>query len=420
MQKKIAALAVALLTAGGALVASAPATATADGPDVCVPAAAWTETVVVEEARTETVEHPAVGEPTIPNPDYVPATEAQGEPTIPNPDYQPPRTETVVVTPAVPEVPEESHTDYTYEKHVWVLTWVGTGKTSVHHNDKGAYYAEGVVRWIKVGEAKHVTREYVPPVDAVTEEREIPAVGEPTIPNPDYVPAKEAQGEPTIANPDYVPPRTETVEHPAVTEQVEHQAVQCRDGVSLTVVARCYDAQAGIAFRIDNATGGPLTVKPGPQSSVTWDEVTIEPGGTFSRVDTLHSTTGEAGRVVAAVRNAGGAWTVTGRYSAIECETSTPPTEPEPTEPAPVVPPVTTPPTTGSPAPAPVIVAPTPVAKQAATTAADDVDAAENGETYNALASTGWDADRVVMAAVALLLLGGVLVAARGGFRRKV
>lgn len=404
ISRALAAVAVAAITAGGAFVASAPATATEPVEGVCVPAAASTETVVVTEAWVQTIEHPAVGPETIPNPDHQPGTAPVGEPTIPNPDYQPPRTETVVVTPAVPEVPEESHTDYTYEKHVWALTWVGTGKTSVHHNDKGDYYAQGVVRWIKVGETKHVTREYAPPVDAVTEERQYPAVGEPTIPNPDYVPGRDAVGEPTIPNPDYVAPRTERIEHPAVTREVKHEAVTCADDVALTVTARCYDGQAGIAVRVDNGTGAALTVRSGPGSAVTWPAAEVAAGASFYQAFLSGADAVADGRVVVALRNDGGAWTRTARYTAVECETSAPPVEPEP-GPAPEpssAPPV--PPVTGS-APAPVtvqqVVAPQPQ---------DDVEAAENGETYSALASTGANPAALVVTALVVLALGWIIV----------
>jgi hypothetical protein len=397
MNRMLAALAAAAIVTGGAVAASAPATAQ-DEVGVCVPVAASTETVVVEPAWEETVNHPAVGEPTIPNPDYVPE-----------------RTETVVVTPAVPEVPEESHVDYTYEKHVWIITWVGTGQTKVHHSDKGAYYAEGVVRWIKTGETRHVTQEYVPGRDAVTEEVTHPAVGEPTIPNPDYVPGADPVGEPTIPNPDYVPPRSEVVQHDAVTEQAEHPAIQCRDDVAVTVLTRCYDGEAGIVVRVDNGTGAPLTVRSGPTSSVTWSAVDVEPGASLFRTFLQGSAALPDGKVVVALRNAGGYWTVTERYAALDCAVTPDTEEPgaeEPPSAEPVDDDVVTAPSTKPSASLVTTPRQQPALQPAVVNPADEVDAAENGETYDAaLATTGASPVGIVASTIALLVIGTFVVA---------
>lgn len=168
LMKRLSALTVAGALLGTGLVAAAvaPASATVSYTgEVCVPS----------DERTETIEHPAVGEPTlvVGNPDYVPAkpsvpaVPAVGEPTltIDNPDYVP-------AVPGTPGVPA-----------------VGEPTVEVENPD------------------------YVPGTDEIPG---VPAQGEPTInvPNPAYVPAvpaipaKPAVGEPTIVipNPDYVAP----------------------------------------------------------------------------------------------------------------------------------------------------------------------------------------------------------------------
>ena len=191
MKKAYPSCLAAALVAGG-LLFSAPTAATAapvDSFGVCVPS----------DEKTTTVEHPAVGEPTIvvPNPDYVPAVPevpgvpAVGTPTIivDNPDYVP----AVPGTPGVPAIGEPTvevpNPDY-------VPAIPGTDAVPA------------------VGEPTITVPnpEYVPAVPATPG---TPAIGEPTIEieNPEYVPAvpaipaKPAVGEPTIVvpNPDYVP-----------------------------------------------------------------------------------------------------------------------------------------------------------------------------------------------------------------------
>lgn len=281
MKKFIPTCIATTLVAGGLLLAPTAASATEmdyDSFGICTPA----------EAHTETVDHPAVGEPTIivDNPDYVaptytdawteqvPAsyTPAVGEPTIDveqdNPDY----------VEAVAEVPEISHTDYHSEKYIvdvpgqdavyedqvtereykqWHIFdgwqykwfpadvdpgwWIATGNVKTEsvlvqdaieeqgHMEHQTTHEQPGGDWTVTGTEKHITQEYVPGS---------PAQGEPTI----WV---------TIDNPDYVAPvyvPAHEVEHPAVytppvgeeqievdnedyvaawTETIEHEAVVC-------------------------------------------------------------------------------------------------------------------------------------------------------------------------------------------------
>lgn len=158
-----------LLAGAGLAITAAPASAH-------TPAASATcEAIAISATAYET--KPASGEPTIPNPDYVPAipgTPAVGEPTIviDNPDYVP-ATDPVTVTE--------------YEWRGIFDNW-GT----IWSTDR-PYFG-----WWKTGQER-----------VVETHPGTPAVGEPTItvPNPDYVPSTDpvpAQGEPTIPNPEYV------------------------------------------------------------------------------------------------------------------------------------------------------------------------------------------------------------------------
>ena len=172
MFRKITTGAVALLIAGaGVAFTAVPASAH-------TPAASATcEAITISATKYET--KPASGEPTISNPDYVPAvpsTPAVGEPTltIDNPDY-------------VPAAEATYATEYLYKQII-------TGKTKWLDS---LTWNPGI-GWYYAGETREV--EATPATDAV---------GEPTIviDNPDYIAATEgtpAQGEPTMPNPEYV------------------------------------------------------------------------------------------------------------------------------------------------------------------------------------------------------------------------
>lgn len=407
MRKSLAALVVALITAGGAVAASAPAAATEPG-GVCVPAAAWTETI------------PPVGEPTvtIPNPDYVPAQDAVGDPTIeqPNPDYVP-------GTDAVgPETIEQPNLDYVpaqdaqyvteYEHRHMILAWKVRWTRGEHPG----------LGWVATGATRDV--EVSPAQDAIGD----PTV---TVPNPDYQPAQPPQGEPTITvpNPDYQPPREaigdEKIEVPNDAYQegrtVEHDAVTCQDDVTAQVSARCLDGTAYLAVRVDNGTGGPLTIR----SDLTGTH-DVAAGATFTQAYNQRTDTLDRGRVFLALRNEGGAWNETLRYGALSCEVTPPtdkPTE-EPSAPvdepsAPVEGPTDEPTPDVAPVSNPVTVPADdePVAEPVAATSPNpvqrQVDAAESGETYESLASTGTSAGGLALAGSLAAAVGVLLVAAR-------
>lgn len=251
-----------------ALLSASPASAAE-----CTPAAAWAEQVEVTPAvPAHTITIPgadAVGEPTIQvevaNPDYVaptytpgywahiPATytPGKGEKSIPNPDYVPAWDEPVDGT-------DDQTVVDGYEKFTWHNPyaepttpppgsyWKSSGITQ---DAKGAtpdtilHQGNGNGSWFYYRTVSHI----LPGTPASTVHHD--AVGEPTIPNPAYVPPvyvaahdewvkpvyTPAVGEKTITvtrdNPDYIPavPATtvDVAAVPAVTDTVHHDAVTC-------------------------------------------------------------------------------------------------------------------------------------------------------------------------------------------------
>lgn len=161
------------LTVTGAILAASLVTG------IALPASAQTEECVPREAYTETINHPAVGEPTI---------------TVDNPDY-------------VPGTPEQTVADG-YMK--W--NWTGGGKSE----PSGPPPASG---WHAVGKTSD-TKGDTPGVIHKGKGKGSWFYFEPLT---KVIPGTPAQGEPTITvvNPDYVPPKTETIEHEAVTCDTE-------------------------------------------------------------------------------------------------------------------------------------------------------------------------------------------------------
>lgn len=159
MKKSIAASIAALLIAGGIALA-APASATQTPPTECVPADAW----------TEVINHPAVGEPTIPNPAYVPE---------------------VIYVPAV------THTEYKFvhKSDIFALNpkWSADPEWNAETNPES-------VGWVKTEDTRQVI--------------DVPEV-----------PGSPAVGQPTIDNPEYVPAYDETIEHPAVVCEEDPEPV---------------------------------------------------------------------------------------------------------------------------------------------------------------------------------------------------
>lgn len=286
MKKFMTLLGAIALAMGMSVMMTAPASATENDTEVCVPSEAWTETVEHEAVGTPTIEvdnpdyiaptyepawtehvpavyTPAVGTPTIEvevtNPDYVPAVEptegtpAVGEPTIQvevnNPDYVEAWTE-------YKDHAAVTHVEYKFVHKFDFFHLNPKWKLDPNWNAEGNPNSKG---WILVGERTVVDSE------AWTETIQHPAVGTPTIwvtiDNPDYVPAvpatpgSDAVGTPTIIvtqdNPDYVAPTyvaAYDIVHPAVytppvgdktividnpdyvparVEVIEHEAVEC-------------------------------------------------------------------------------------------------------------------------------------------------------------------------------------------------
>lgn len=194
IKKIAAAFAVALTTA---LLVPTVASAT----EVCVPKDAW----------TETVEHPAVGTPTITidNPDYVPATEGYYT-TEENPDY-------------VPATPDQTVADG-FMKWNWTGAKVGPQgqippaagwhQVGVTNDSKGA--TPDTIIHQGNGHKSYFYFQSLYKVIPGT-----PAQGEPTIEV--WHDGTPAIGEPTIEveNPDYVAPWTETIQHEAVVCEPE-------------------------------------------------------------------------------------------------------------------------------------------------------------------------------------------------------
>ena len=213
-------------------------------------AALATEACTPSDAWTETIEHEAVGEPTIviENPDYVPATEGYYT-TEDNPDYVP-ATDGYYTTednpdyvPATPDTTETVHHDavthleWKYTKHggygfIWVnnntfkyIDQYGNGSNS--KPNKGWYYertqhTRTVVdceAWDEVITIPGTPAQGEPTIQVWHDGT--PAQGEPTIQV--WHDGTPAQGEPTIEveNPEYIPAWTETIEHEAVVCPVD-------------------------------------------------------------------------------------------------------------------------------------------------------------------------------------------------------
>lgn len=229
----------------------------------CTPTPAWSESVTITPAQPAV---PAQGEPTltIDNPNYVPPIPgspevpershvvhhpAQGEPTITiaNPDYRP-----AVEHGGTPDRTIHhdavTHVEWKYVRHGgYGERWLpnddfkyvdADGNGSNSKPRYGAYY-ERTQKTRTVVDCP-ARDELIPGTPGWTE----PAVGQPTItiPNPDYVPARDevvidqpyqpeigatpAQGEPTLTVPnlEYVAPKPGV---DAVVRVVEHAAVTC-------------------------------------------------------------------------------------------------------------------------------------------------------------------------------------------------
>ena len=277
LKKTLAAVGTAALLTGGLL--AAPAFAE---DEVCTPSEAW----------TETIEHPAipaVGKPVIKNPDYVPASTVEhpavpavGEPTIPNPEYTPEWVETVVVTPGSPEVPAVTHTEWEFKHFV-------TGKTKWKSDPNwNAEWNWESIGWFKTGATKEVVDvPAVPAVEEVTKQVTHPAVGEPTIPNPEYVAEIPAwteeipeQGKKFIKNPDFVP----AVD--AWTETVEHEAVECP-------VTEEPTEEPSEEPTTEEPVETPVVVVPAPQPTVNVTVTPTEVEKTTAVKDTKKADTGE-------------------------------------------------------------------------------------------------------------------------------
>ena len=214
-------LAAALIPLG---VTSASATTGYEG-EVCTPSAAW----------TETIDHPAVGEPTL---------------TVPNPDYVPgiPAVTKDVVHPAVTEQVKheaETHNEYHFAKFTRERTrtfsiygwsaWTDYGAWSKYSPEthtswelstaplgQPAYHSSGDRNWGTVQWERQWQAQYDGQTRTIVDKAEW---WETVVVTPEWTetvevtPAVPAVGEPTkqVPNPDYVEAWTETVEHPAVT-----------------------------------------------------------------------------------------------------------------------------------------------------------------------------------------------------------
>lgn len=159
MKKFIAAITAALLLCLGL---TAPAWA-ADEP--CVPRDAWTETI------------PAVGEPTLPNPDYKPAWT---EDVKHDAEYKTVHHEAV------------THVEYLFKHDKKDKTrWEENPNWNANNNENSlGWYNTGETRTV---EDKAAFDEQVLVKDAWTEKIEHDAVGEETVPNKDYVPERTVE-----------------------------------------------------------------------------------------------------------------------------------------------------------------------------------------------------------------------------------
>lgn len=221
MHKFIRSAVAALLVAGGlSLGAALPAAATEDTA-TCVPKDAW----------VETINHAAVGEPTktIPNPDYVPATDPVTVSTwwnwSPNKDQGP--------FDGPPGFPVDERG-----------TWQGPHTEGGPGQDRTGTYQQGE------GNGSWFHRETVTTPGK-------PAVGEPTL---------------TVPNPDYVPARTETINHPAVVCPPEDPDLLVITPLAPTFTDLCGTAndtidlpdQENVVFDVSENEDGSVTVTATP------------------------------------------------------------------------------------------------------------------------------------------------------------
>lgn len=184
-----------------------------------------------EEETVTTIQHPAIGEPTVTvaNPDYVPAVPGFYS-TVNNPEYvaEVPAYETIVHHEAVVvDHPAIVHTEWKYVKHggpgeIWstsndfkYIKANGEGSNSKPHH--GVYY-ERTSKTQVIVEQEAYTEVISPAWDEVVVIPAIPAIGEPTIEV--WIESVDAIGDSHISveNPDYVP---------AWTEEVIVEAVEC-------------------------------------------------------------------------------------------------------------------------------------------------------------------------------------------------
>lgn len=418
MKKQLAAIgaATALLLGGFTSTAWAETPNDTTSPEVCVPhpaqPAQGEPTIEIDNpdfVPEQYIEHPAEGEPTIPNPDYIPAKDAVYE-TVQHPaEYKTVHHEAEYTTVEHPAV---THTEWEYKHFITQKTkWKADPNWNADWNPHS-------IGWFKTGNTKDVVdtpawSEQVLVKDAWDEEvlvkdawdeevlvsEATPAVGEETIPNPNYkapwTEVKPAIGDPkiTVDNPKYVAPQ---------------DAEDCRDGVTASIQTRCLDGTVYLAIRVDNGTGGPLLIR----SSLTGEQG-IEAGKSFYQSYNQRTDSLDAGRVVVNFKNDGGFWSKVLRYSAIDCEVTPPPAE---------EPPTTTPPTTPTvtpPAVAPIVnITNTPepsVVKETAKTQ-PKLTATQADE----LATTGAEVIAYGGLAAVLIIAGGVMLVTRALHRRNI
>lgn len=416
MKKQLAAIGAATALLLGGFTSTAWAETTNEtSTEVCVPQEAQPAqgepTIEIDNpdyVPEQTIEHPAEGEPTIPNPDYIPAKDAVYE-TVQHPaEYETVHHEAEYTTVEHPAV---THTEYQF-KHFLTgkIKWSSNPNWNADWNlESIGFFKTGVTKevidepaWTEEVLVKEAYDEQVLVKEAWEEEvlvsEATPAVGDETIPNPNYkapwTETKPAVGDPkiTVDNPEYVPAQ---------------EANDCRDGVSTSIQTRCLDGTVYLAIQVDNNTGGPLDIR----SSLTGDH-TIEAGKAFYQSYNQRTDSLEAGRVVMVYRNAGGSWGKVLRYSAIECEVTPPPTTEPPVEEEPAVTPPTSNPTVAKPVTIPVAIEPSVVQEPAKEQ--PKLSAAQSDE----LATTGAEVIAYGGLAAVLIVAGAVILVTRLLHRR--
>lgn len=227
------------------------------GLGVGIPAAAnATEQCEPRDAWVEHITHDSIGDETIPNPDYQPATEGHYT-TEPNPDYVPGTPDTVTSTwwnwspnkdtgpfdgpPAFPTDPRG--------------TWQGPHTNGGPGQDQIGTYRQGN------GNGSWFHRENV--VTPGT-----PAQGEPTIQV--WHDGTPAVGEPTIPNPEYVPGWVEDVEHPAVICEPEVPVFEPRTTITCGTATFLHPAIPGATEYTLLIDGVPHEYTPGTHYYVTF------------------------------------------------------------------------------------------------------------------------------------------------------